>query len=40
MGFVWFRSEWTWEKQIVPGLEAYKAIHGDLEEICGPCERG
>ena len=31
MGFVWFRSEWIWEKQIVPGLEAYKAIHGDLE---------
>ena len=43
MGFVWFRSEWTWEKQIVPGLEAYKAIHGTLEvpkELCGACERG
>jgi hypothetical protein len=31
MGFVWFRSEWIWEKQIVPGLVAYKAIHGYLE---------
>ena len=31
MGFVWFRSEWAWEKQIVPGLVAYKAIHGNLE---------
>ena len=28
MGFVWFRSEWTWEKQIVPGS-------GSAAEVCG-----
>ena len=26
MGFVWFRSEWIWEQQIVPGLVAYKVV--------------
>jgi hypothetical protein len=31
MGFVWFRSEWIWEQQIVPGLVAYKEFYGDLE---------
>jgi hypothetical protein len=31
MGFVWFRSEWIWEQQIVPGLVAYKENHGTLE---------
>jgi hypothetical protein len=31
MGFVWFRSEWKWEQQIVPGLETHKAIYGNLE---------
>jgi hypothetical protein len=37
MGFVWFRSEWIWEQQIVPGLKAHKAIYRNLVPVC---ERG
>jgi hypothetical protein len=31
IGFAWCRHEWKWENEIVPGLLAFKKVHGDLE---------